>query len=87
VTVFLDAEQRAVLGDARHTLQFHSGQMSSGDKSEARFADGRNGMLNLIRKFDIAANDPRASAAERAECARARDIVAGTLAGLESTAR
>ena len=82
-----DADTRATLGDAFPKFAYARGQMSSGDKSDPRFGAGQDGLRNLVAMFDCAASDPRASAAERAECGRARDIVAGTLAGLESVAR
>lgn len=87
MTVFLDAETKALLGDAHHKFLSHCGEMSSGDRSDPRFGTGQGGLQSLVDTFDTAANDPRASDAQRAECIRARDFIAGTLAGLKGVAR
>ena len=82
-----DADARVALGDAYSKFAAARGQMSGGDASEPRFGIGRDGLRGLIRYFDSYANDPHSSASDREQCARARDIIAGTLAGLESAAR
>ncbi len=86
-TKICDADVRTVLGDSYPKFAMHRGQMASGDPLDPRFGTGRNGLCDLVQMFDTAASDGRASAAERAECARARDLVQGALDALELAAR
>lgn len=86
-TNICDADIRATLGDGYSKFATARGQMASGDRSDPRFGIGRDGLSDLVRMFDSYASDPRASEAQRAECARARDVVAGTLSALEGAAR
>ena len=86
-TTINDADTRVVLGDSYSKFANFRGQMSSGDPSEPRFGVGRDGLRGLMQYFDSYANDPYSSESDREQCARARDIVAGTLTALERAAK
>ena len=86
-TKICDADARAILGDSYPKFAFHRGQMTAADRGDPGFGSGQSGLRGLLQMFDSHANDPRASDAQRAECIRARDFIAGTLAGLKGVAR